>query len=139
MRVGFACDDLCVGGSWHGKGGEYVLSGSVGKWRHGLLILTLFLLLLAMLATAINMARKYYDDGDSDADLLFVEKSSILGFQGRMAYVNIDKVSRDHADDREDYERSYRAHEPFRLERVANDQQEEEDRLIRFQASSFIA
>lgn len=137
MRVGFACDNLCAGGSWHGKGGEYVLNDPSSKWRHGLLIFILFFLLLGMLITAINIARKFHGD-DDDLDLLFIEKSSILGFQGRMAnnYINIDKVSRDEDSLLGNITPSSSS---YRKENMANDRVDEEsDRLLNFQASSFV-
>eukprot|EP01035_Chromulina_nebulosa_P020003 gene20003-25976_t len=33
LRVGFACDGQCDGGTWHGTGGEFVLTDEIPAWK----------------------------------------------------------------------------------------------------------
>jgi hypothetical protein len=64
MRVGFACDGTCSGGSWHGTGGYYVLTDDIPAWKKAMFIYAIFILMLSGVMSTINAVRSYYAAGE---------------------------------------------------------------------------
>jgi hypothetical protein len=54
MRIGFACDGECDGGTWHGSGGYFILNNEVSVWKRGAFIYAFFVLLLMGLMSLMN-------------------------------------------------------------------------------------
>eukprot|EP01034_Spumella_vulgaris_P027712 gene27712-34475_t len=68
LRVGFACNGACEGGSWHGTGGYFVDTTILPSWKAGALIFSLFLMMLLNLLSWMNYAWEHYSDKVAEVD-----------------------------------------------------------------------
>lgn len=135
MRVGFACDGLCDGGTWHGTGGDYVFSDDLPMWKRGLFIYAIFIALVGILLSVVNTSRMCLElDLEDDtrakplldrlrSDYIPVEDLEyyVRNMHGSINDVEIRKVSVEEDDDVEVVTSSMKSDESLASNTISNE------------------
>eukprot|EP01036_Dinobryon_divergens_P024648 gene24648-33120_t len=78
-RVGFACNETCSGGSWHGQGGYLIEMETIPLWKKGIFLYSAIVSAIALVLFAIE--GYYYFSKYSFSDLRKNDLSSKYGYE----------------------------------------------------------